>query len=906
MPFEQNGVMWEVNITNPSVTTAATVRLDITLSSAAARFQTVGTWVYRVPQLADAFPYVPFEDTASAAASAATSANAASSNGSPEDGVSTNSSAAAAKAKGVMVCGQGAPTPAIGAACSRYVVSGDVQPDTIAAGSGSNATTAPNATWAALHVAPGGLVTIRISLAIGGDAAKTIAAAALFSGSTATWSTAWGEAASKWEARWQQVFTPDNGFWSGSLPVLELDADQETEAMRTETKENTAKEERGTTKRAPPAKRDTGKRDTAIRSTTGTETASDGVAQVYYMSILTVVSQARTNLPLIHHIVWPNGNGNEGELGGGYMGIGGSRSWWWDEALTSMMLALLEPDGRAPTYQVWLAHDDHAGTQFGHGMGNGYAMDCDPPASSGPFGSNTCGSAPSPGRALTMRSGRGNRGNESGSGGGNGGTHGSMASSTQSIAPKPTTQQTAADSAENTREEGEEGGPQYGFYCYNPWAYYMAMSNHARVNNASSFLAMHAANNTRGLTVDDAMEIIVQDYREYLMPGTHLVDYGPNMDGFSPTYKHTMAGCSQGNNVWMLRDWASRREAQGKHAEAAELRTAAKSIVKDTMTLSYESKNGHGWFNVLQPLPNGTGVSTRVREGNVHDVGNGNVTTTVTTAVVSFEMRHVVDMFSVTFGFCGLSDQPCDLSSTQRKELAAWFKEESVTSTWIRATSPQTNCSVTKVLAYPGGEDVGGAKTKTMARKEETNASATSGATTSYPGLTTCSAGRPDHGTNGAYPSWPAFSVEALCYLEGDCASAFSTMATFAANTREGPFGQSSEAPQLSVPPYTPLNDEASFKPIAGVNRYVAIEGGSFFDAVVRGFFGYHAPLQWGSAAAGGGNGTVQAALDAAIVGGGKAGQTSRGFAGKLRHLRTPFGLATITSGASGLRIALE
>ena len=90
-----------------------------------------------------------------------------------------------------------------------------------------------------------------------------------------------------------------------------------------------------------------------------------------------------------------------------------------------------------------------------------------------------------------------------------------------------------------------------------------------------------------------------------------------------------------------------------------------------------------------------------------------------------------------------------------------------------------------------------------------------------------------------------------------------------------------------------------SFKPIVGVNRYIAIEGGSFFDAVVRGFFGYHAPLQWGS-------GDAQSALDAALVGGGKTGQGPRGFKGTLRHLRTPHGLATITAGDDGLRIALE
>jgi hypothetical protein len=48
----------------------------------------------------------------------------------------------------------------------------------------------------------------------------------------------------------------------------------------------------------------------------------------------------RTNLPLIFERVWPNGNGNVGHT---TMGVGGSRSWWWDESLTSMMLALLDP-----------------------------------------------------------------------------------------------------------------------------------------------------------------------------------------------------------------------------------------------------------------------------------------------------------------------------------------------------------------------------------------------------------------------------------------------------------------------------------------------------------------------------------------------------------------------------------
>ena len=127
-----------------------------------------------------------------------------------------------------------------------------------------------------------------------------------------------------------------------------------------------------------------------------------------------------------------------------------------------------------------------------------------------------------------------------------------------------------------------------------------------------------------------------------------------------------------------------------------------------------------------------------------------------------------------------------------------------------------------------------------------------------------------------------AFSVEALCYLDGNCSSAFEIMSTFADNTYEGPFGQAHEVPQKSIPPYTPFNDAPAFKPIAGVTRYIAIEGGSFVDAVIRGFFGYHPTLQWpGSGVA------PQVALTAAL----DNPTAPRGFAGSLKNLRTPYGI---------------
>jgi len=74
-----------------------------------------------------------------------------------------------------------------------------------------------------------------------------------------------------------------------------------------------------------------------------------------------------------------------------------------------------------------------------------------------------------------------------------------------------------------------------------------------------------------------------------------------------------------------------------------------------------------------------------------------------------------------------------------------------------------------------------------------------------WPAYPTCAAGRPDHGSDGAYPSWPAFALEALCYVDGNCSSAFEIMGTFAQATWEGPFGQAHQVPQLGTAPYVRL-----------------------------------------------------------------------------------------------------
>ena len=106
---------------------------------------------------------------------------------------------------------------------------------------------------------------------------------------------------------------------------------------------------------------------------------------------------------------------------------------------------------------------------------------------------------------------------------------------------------------------------------------------------------------------------------------------------------------------------------------------------------------------------------------------------------------------------------------------------------------------------------------------------------------------------------------------------------------------QARQVPQSSTPPYTPFNDDRAFKPTAGVTRYIAIEGGAFFDAILRGFFGYHPPPMWG-------HGDAQKLLDSALY----DATSARGFLGSLTNLHTPVGLVTITSGADGLSVKLQ
>ena len=62
------------------------------------------------------------------------------------------------------------------------------------------------------------------------------------------------------------------------------------------------------------------------------------------------------------------------------------------------------------------------------------------------------------------------------------------------------------------------------WFADNPWAFYMAMSNHLRVNNDTSFLRSRAASARLNLTVEEALEGIVTDFEVRVAVAPSLCD----------------------------------------------------------------------------------------------------------------------------------------------------------------------------------------------------------------------------------------------------------------------------------------------------------------------------------------------------------------------------------------------
>eukprot|EP00040_Diaphanoeca_grandis_P021873 m.116789 g.116789 ORF g.116789 m.116789 type:complete len:861 (+) comp28539_c0_seq1:178-2760(+) len=646
---------------------------------------------------------------------------------------------------GVLSQGTTQSTPSMRSAASLFAFAG-VLPDSIDVSS-----TIPQAHFTTLEIAAHSTQMLRVVLTISTNSSVAKGLAKNVCSSVQAFDNKWEDSKSKWQARWAAAFDPDNMDFSGSLPTLTLDGNSENAA---------------------------------------------GVERVYYMSILSLLSLMRTNLPLMHDKVFTTSQGENEFIGGNKGGvvIGGAVAYYWDEALSSMLLSFLEPKGRPPTLQAWFT-SDLKGKKH-----NWFALDC------APIGTvyNGC-----------------------------------------NFSTPEQFQNRSAVSDDNENEGNIKETINGNVYPYNMWSYAKTITSYLRVNNDTEFLTKQAAKSN--LTVDQAFEAVVMDWEMYAIPSTHMVDYGGTMDGFSPTYQHVLPGM-QGNNIWMMRQLARLRELQGQTTKATQLRAHANAMATETIANMYTSEHGKGWFNVVWP----TG-------------SNG------TKPLEAHEMRHVVDFFSATFGLCSSTHEKCDLDATARQELSSWFHEELKTKDWIRATSPRCNCSHSWMLPDP---------TVTFTNSIE------------WPAISTCKAAREDHGSTGAYTAWPALAAEALCYLDGNCSAAFKVLASFVPTTYNGAFGQANAVPQDLAPPYTPYNDEATYKPFD--RRYINMAVGAFCDSIIRGLFAYHPDMQWPSKFS-------QEALNGMLL-----SQQPRGFNGTLSNVRTPFGLVSITSDEGGLRIELQ
>lgn len=97
---------------------------------------------------------------------------------------------------------------------------------------------------------------------------------------------------------------------------------------------------------------------------------------------------------------------------------------------------------------------------------------------------------------------------------------------------------------------------------------------------------------------------------------------------------------------------------------------------------------------------------------------------------------------------------------------------------------------------------------------------------------------RPDHGSSGAYPAWPAMTVEGLAMAssarEGNWSLASDFLRSVSATMLQGAIGQANQLPG------TPggENYTAPFKTQLGYTRYTALAGGAFADLIMTQFFG--------------------------------------------------------------------
>lgn len=117
----------------------------------------------------------------------------------------------------------------------------------------------------------------------------------------------WNAVESQWAQRWQDMFTPGNGHFSGHLPTLVTDDDQ--------------------------------------------------LRDIYYRSLLTLLVLHRTNMRMCDRVFVTSGERDKGVV------------FFWDTSMWSKVFALLEPRGMKEHAKIFLSCDPHRGPVYNMALG---------------------------------------------------------------------------------------------------------------------------------------------------------------------------------------------------------------------------------------------------------------------------------------------------------------------------------------------------------------------------------------------------------------------------------------------------------------------------------------------------------------------------------------------------------
>jgi len=206
------------------------------------------------------------------------------------------------------------------------------------------------------------------------------------------------------------------------------------------------------------------------------------------------------------------------------------------------------------------------------------------------------------------------------------------------------------------------------FYAFNAMSLYSTYSGYLRATNDSTLLDLVDGPHSRRY-----LESLCLDFQRYIRNSSAyplFADYSGDKDAYLecvPTYRHATAGL-QASSVYMARDLASLRQAQGNFTGAAALRRLADAITATTVSELYVSGGGGGggdtggWWTCLDTA---TGTKT--------------------------EVRTVVDLVYTAMGFCNTgrgASWGCGLADGQRAQMVEFAQTQLIVGGWLRALSP--------------------------------------------------------------------------------------------------------------------------------------------------------------------------------------------------------------------------